>query len=237
MVSCVSTDAIALQQVSKVKIELKLMAIAKIGRTEDRHFRRQEKNIMEVLDLWTVPVDDDGTWVCEHADCQGKTSPPARLTIEGLNIEPYSRLENPRYALRCSKCGTNWRIWKKFRVAKWYAANPGRPVCLKDATSTASPLRRIHAKDIDEILKRVGFNHPTATVWQLADTYPADDDGIWFIGRAGGGEEIQLESSSGNCPFLIEEDYEIPVTAEQVDLAVQLVVPQQHTLRISHRLG
>jgi len=32
----------------------------------------------------------------------------------------------------------------------------------------------------------------------------ADDDGLWWFKIAGSKNDIQVESSSGNCPFLIE---------------------------------
>ena len=32
----------------------------------------------------------------------------------------------------------------------------------------------------------------------------ADDEGLWFIKVAGRAGEVQIESSSGTCPFVIE---------------------------------
>ena len=34
--------------------------------------------------------------------------------------------------------------------------------------------------------------------------HPADDDGIWFINLPPTSIEVQLESSTGSCPFLVE---------------------------------
>jgi hypothetical protein len=45
-------------------------------------------------------------------------------------------------------------------------------------------------------------------ITQLQVTHPgADDDGLWFIKVPGRTEEVQIESSSGTCPFLIESDF------------------------------
>lgn len=60
------------------------------------------------------------------------------------------------------------------------------------------------ASDIEEITRRVTTNHPEVTVTRLKVTHPADDDGLWFFSAKG--MEVQLESSSGTCPFLLESD-------------------------------
>ena len=40
---------------------------------------------------------------------------------------------------------------------------------------------------------------------QLQVSHPgADDDGLWFIKVPGRAGAVQIESSSGRCPFLIE---------------------------------
>ena len=40
---------------------------------------------------------------------------------------------------------------------------------------------------------------------QLTVSLPADDDGLWFFWRRGRkGMDVQIESPSGLCPFLIE---------------------------------
>jgi hypothetical protein len=40
---------------------------------------------------------------------------------------------------------------------------------------------------------------------QLPVKWPADDDGLWFFWRKGRRcDEVQIEWSSGTCPFLIE---------------------------------
>lgn len=43
---------------------------------------------------------------------------------------------------------------------------------------------------------------------QLQVRHPgADDDGLWFFRKHGAVGEVQLESSSGNCPFLVESNF------------------------------
>jgi hypothetical protein len=62
-------------------------------------------------------------------------------------------------------------------------------------------------RDIDHIIERLRAELPGAHVTQLQVTHPgADDDGVWFIKFPGGDGEVQIESSDGNCPFLIESD-------------------------------
>jgi hypothetical protein len=58
------------------------------------------------------------------------------------------------------------------------------------------------AGDIDEITRRIASAYPQVQVEPLRVSHPADDAGLWFF-RVGG-VEVQLESSAGNCPFLLE---------------------------------
>ena len=76
-------------------------------------------------------------------------------------------------------------------------------------------------RDIDQIIERIRSECPLVEVEQLRTKFPADDDGIWFFTRPNHPFEVQLESSSGMCPFLIETD-ESPerFNAENVETAV-----------------
>ena len=62
-------------------------------------------------------------------------------------------------------------------------------------------------RDIDHIIERLKAEMPGIQIRQLQVRYPGvDDDGLWFITILGRSPEIQLESSNGSCPFLIESD-------------------------------
>lgn len=59
--------------------------------------------------------------------------------------------------------------------------------------------------DLRQIIDGVIAGLPDAEWEQLSVTHPADDDGIRFFWRRGRrGRDVQIESSSGACPFLIE---------------------------------
>ncbi len=58
--------------------------------------------------------------------------------------------------------------------------------------------------DIDGIRVELALRHPGVAVQRLTATHEADDTGIWFFAWAD--IEVQLESSSGNGPFLLESD-------------------------------
>jgi hypothetical protein len=60
------------------------------------------------------------------------------------------------------------------------------------------------ARDVDQIIERLKAEIPGVQVAQLQATHPGDDDGLWFINVPGRSEEVQIESSYGCCPFLIE---------------------------------
>ncbi len=60
-------------------------------------------------------------------------------------------------------------------------------------------------RDIDAIIARLHLTHPDVSAAQLTVSHPgADDDGLWFFRHPVTDIEVQLESSTGTCPFLFE---------------------------------
>ncbi|HTZ73507.1 MAG TPA: hypothetical protein VMB47_06280 [Candidatus Aquilonibacter sp.] len=60
-------------------------------------------------------------------------------------------------------------------------------------------------RDINQIIDAVEANRPTVNMQQLKVHHAgADDDGLWFFWKDDGDVEIQIESSDGMCPFLVE---------------------------------
>ena len=58
---------------------------------------------------------------------------------------------------------------------------------------------------IDDIVHKIQALYPAVEVRQLSVVHSGvDDDGLWFF-RCNG-IEVQLESSTGNYPFLVESD-------------------------------
>ena len=81
-------------------------------------------------------------------------------------------------------------------------------------------------RDIDHIIERLKAEIPGVCVSQLQGTHPgADDDGLWFIKLIGRAEEVQIESSDGSCPFLIESDFSPErFCGRSIDDVVQIVM-------------
>jgi hypothetical protein len=76
-------------------------------------------------------------------------------------------------------------------------------------------------RDIDSIIGRLHETHPAVSIEQLQVSNPGDDAGIWFFRLPGQPNEVQLESSTGMCPFLIENsESDVRMTAESVEEAV-----------------
>jgi len=61
-------------------------------------------------------------------------------------------------------------------------------------------------RDIDRIIHSVKALIPAVEVSQLQVIHPGDDDGLWFFRLSIPRKEVQIESSHGKCPFLIEDD-------------------------------
>ena len=60
-------------------------------------------------------------------------------------------------------------------------------------------------RDIDVIARHVQQQFPEAEFDQPKVAHPADDDGLWFFALPlHPDDDIQIESSTGMCPFLIE---------------------------------
>lgn len=63
-------------------------------------------------------------------------------------------------------------------------------------------MRKAH--DIEAVIDRVRAAVPTVTVVQMHRTHPADDDGLWWFRLPDISRDIQLESATYDCPFLVE---------------------------------
>ena len=81
-------------------------------------------------------------------------------------------------------------------------------------------------RDIDSIISRLRAAHPDISSEQLTVVHPGvDDDGLWFFRHPATDVEVQLESSTGKCPFLFESSGTVDrLTASTVEQAVALVV-------------
>jgi len=62
-------------------------------------------------------------------------------------------------------------------------------------------------RDIDQIESTLVELYPALKVSQLKVVHPgADDDGVWFFTHPASRSEVQLEATTGNCPFVLESD-------------------------------
>jgi hypothetical protein len=60
-------------------------------------------------------------------------------------------------------------------------------------------------RDIDQIMHVLLQTIPGIRLKQLVVRHPGvDDDGLWFFTHPESVYEVQLESSDGMCPFLVE---------------------------------
>jgi hypothetical protein len=85
-------------------------------------------------------------------------------------------------------------------------------------------------RDIDQIVQSIIEICPTVNVRQLGVSHPgADDDGIWFFEQSGSEFEVQLESPSGMCPFLVEtSENDVRLAAHSMEEAVRILVKLLH---------
>lgn len=80
-------------------------------------------------------------------------------------------------------------------------------------------------RDIDRIIERLKAEMPGVQIRQLQVSHPGvDDDGLWFISMPNRSPEVEIESSDGGCPFLIESDFGPErFQGQTIDEVVQIV--------------
>lgn len=80
-------------------------------------------------------------------------------------------------------------------------------------------------RDIDAIINALALAHCGLVIEQLQVLHRgSDDDGVWFFRHPASACEVQLESTTGACPFLFETDaHDAPAVAHTVAEAVSLV--------------
>jgi hypothetical protein len=65
----------------------------------------------------------------------------------------------------------------------------------------------METRDIDTVIAAATAKHPKLSVEPLKAKHPcADDDGLWFFLHPDSQFQVQLESSYGTFPFLVETD-------------------------------
>jgi hypothetical protein len=85
-------------------------------------------------------------------------------------------------------------------------------------------------RDIENIIQSFKTIYPTVRIRHLEVSHPgADDDGLWFFQRPDSGLEVQIESSTGMCPFLIETDEnDSRVTSATIDQTIETLARLLH---------
>ncbi len=61
-------------------------------------------------------------------------------------------------------------------------------------------------RDVDRIIEEIERLLPDVRWEQWKRMHPTDDDGLWFFRVPSSANEVQIESSNGVSPFLIEHD-------------------------------
>jgi len=177
---------------------------------------------MSTLDV--VEIDSNSHWLCQHVDSQHQPAPPGKLCVDqAQEWNPGQPTAAPRRWLRCPDCGTLWRVWPSRNMAKasteWNTS--GNP-------PAGYRYRSAPVRDIDLIIRKVAGELPEIRVTQHLCTWGADDEGLWWFSLPNLESDIQLESSTGACPFLVEHS-EMAESIEawrasSVEQAVEMII-------------
>jgi hypothetical protein len=78
-------------------------------------------------------------------------------------------------------------------------------------------------RDVDRVIELLRRTYPGVRVRQLEVSHPGtDDDGLWFFEQTESEFEVQIESSNGMCPFLIEtEENDARLTTDSIEETVE----------------
>lgn len=87
-------------------------------------------------------------------------------------------------------------------------------------------------RDIENVIAQMRASHPSVLVEQLKVKFPgADDNDLWFSTCPDSPFEVQLESSTEMCPFLIETDeHNVRVRAHNIGEAISTLTRWLHLL-------
>ena len=77
---------------------------------------------------------------------------------------------------------------------------PATPVKLMKGTAPSM------TPDLAHVVRRVREGLPSVQWQQAPVTHVGDDDGVWFFWLPDLPGEVQIESSCGACPFIVETD-------------------------------
>ena len=85
-------------------------------------------------------------------------------------------------------------------------------------------------RDIEKLIESFKSIHPTVKVRQFKVLHRrADDDGLWFFEKPDSDLEVQIESSTGMCPFLIENnENDARLTTATVDQTIETLTLLLH---------
>src|SRR5687767_9469150 len=79
-------------------------------------------------------------------------------------------------------------------------------------------------KDIDRLSSGLQKTYEGLTVKQVRAPNPGtEDDGLWLVNHPNGLTDVQIESSTGEAPFLVESDFAPPTVARTVEDGIRLV--------------
>jgi hypothetical protein len=89
-------------------------------------------------------------------------------------------------------------------------------------------------RDVERIIGLIRTAYPDVQTRQLEVVHPGqDDDGLWFFSQPRSPFEVQIESSNGMCPFLIETDETGQrFTAGSVNETIQILSQLLHLAKI-----
>jgi hypothetical protein len=85
-------------------------------------------------------------------------------------------------------------------------------------------------RDIEKVIQSLNAIYPVVNVRQLEVSHPgADDDGLWFFQTPENNLEVQIESSTGMFPFLIEtNENDTRVTTATVGQTIETLARLLH---------
>ena len=80
------------------------------------------------------------------------------------------------------------------------------------------------ARGIDQLTAALRRAYPDITVDPVREPRPGDEDGRWRVRHPAALTDVQILSSTGDAPFLVESDLAPPTPTRSIDMAVRMIV-------------
>ena len=80
------------------------------------------------------------------------------------------------------------------------------------------------SRAIDDLIAALQRANPKITIQQHQATVEAEDTRSWVVKHPDGFTDVQVQSDTGETPFVVASDFSPPTVVKSVDAATRMIV-------------